>query len=131
VIGNPQQSPLAGLLKIVPIERMNALLVITPNPAYLEQARLWVERLDPARGGDGPRLYVYAMQNSRAEKVAPLLQQAFTGRAQAAAAAPPPTLAPARRPVRSSRRRRQQQTFTQTTPGQLAARGLPAHRRAS
>ena len=94
VIGNPQQSPLAGLLRIVPIERMNALLVISPNPAYLEQAKQWVERLDRGGGGDGPRLYVYAMQNSRAEKVAPLLQQAFTGRAQAAAAAPPPTLAP-------------------------------------
>ena len=83
VIGNPQQSPLAGLLRIVPIERMNALLVISPNPAYLEQAKQWVERLDRGGGGDGPRLYVYAMQNSRAEKVAPLLQQAFTGRAQA------------------------------------------------
>jgi general secretion pathway protein D len=94
VIGAAQQSPLAGLLKIVPIERMNALLVITPNPAYLEQARLWVERLDRGGGGDGPRLYVYAMQNSRAEKVAPLLQQAFTGRAQAPAAAAPPTLSP-------------------------------------
>jgi general secretion pathway protein D len=34
------------------------------------------------------------MQNSRAEKVAPLLQQAFSGRAQAAAPAAPPTLAP-------------------------------------
>jgi len=94
VIGNPQQSPLAGLLRIVPIERMNALLVISPNPAYLEQAKQWVERLDRGGGGDGPRLCVYAMQNSRAERVAPLLQQAFTGRAQAAAAAPPPTLAP-------------------------------------
>jgi len=94
VIGNPQQSPLAGLLRIIPIERMNALLVISPNPAYLEQAKQWVERLDRGGGGDGPRLYVYAMQNSRAERVAPLLQQAFTGRAQAAAAAAPPTLAP-------------------------------------
>jgi general secretion pathway protein D len=94
VIGSAQQSPLAGLLKIVPIERMNAILVITPNPAYLEQAKLWVERLDRGGGGDGPRLYVYAMQNSRAERVAPLLQQAFTGRAQAPTVPAPPTLAP-------------------------------------
>jgi general secretion pathway protein D len=94
VIGNPQQSPLAGLLRIVPIERMNALLVISPNPAYLEQAKQWVERLDRGGGGDGPRLYVFALQNSRAEKVAPLLQQAFTGRAQAPTVAAPPTLSP-------------------------------------
>jgi general secretion pathway protein D len=94
VIGNPQQSPLAGLVRIIPIERMNAILVISPNPDYVAQARQWVERLDRGGGGDGPRLYVYAMQNSRAEKVAPLLQQAFTGRAQQAPAAAPPTLAP-------------------------------------
>ena len=107
VIGNPQQSPLAGLLRIIPIERMNALLVISPNPAYLEQAKQWVERLDRGGGGDGPRLYVYAMQNSRAERVAPLLQQAFTG----ARRRPRPRQRRrrwrrARRPARSSRRRR-------------------------
>ena len=136
VIGNPQQSPLAGLLRIVPIERMNALLVISPNPAYLEQAKQWVERLDRGGGGDGPRLYVYAMQNSRAEKVAPLLQQAFTGRAQAAAAAPPPTLAPGTPAgtIVSPPAFQAQQPLTQpTTPAQAAgavaagiAAGLPA-----
>ncbi len=121
VIGNPQQSPLAGLLRIVPIERMNALLVISPNPAYLEQAKQWVERLDRGGGGDGPRLYVYALQNSRAEKVAPLLQQAFSGRAQTPTAAPPPTVAPGT-PAGTivSPPAFQQQTFTQTTPGQVA-----------
>ncbi len=121
VIGNPQQSPLAGLLRIVPIERMNALLVISPNPAYLEQAKQWVERLDRGGGGDGPRLYVFALQNSRAEKVAPLLQQAFTGRAQAPAAAAPPTVAPGT-PAGTivSPPAFQQQTFTQTTPQQVA-----------
>jgi general secretion pathway protein D len=100
---------------------MNALLVITPNPAYLDQSRQWVERLDRGGGGDGPRLYVYAMQNSRAEKVAPLLQQAFSGRAQATAAAAPPTLAPGT-PAGTivSPPAFQQQTFQPTTPGQVA-----------
>ena len=94
VIGPAQQSPLAGILRIVPIERMNAILVISPNPQYLEEAKKWVERLDRGGGGDGPRLYIYALQNSRAEKVAPLLQQAFTGRATQPTATPPPTVAP-------------------------------------
>jgi general secretion pathway protein D len=94
-IGNPQQSPLAGILRIIPIERLNALLVITPQPAYLEEAKKWIERLDRGGGGDGPRLYIYQLQNSRAERVAPLLQQAFTGRAQQPSAAAAPTVAPA------------------------------------
>jgi general secretion pathway protein D len=94
VIGPAPQSPLAGIIRVVPIERMNALLVISPNPQYLEEAKKWVERLDRGGGGDAPRLYVYALQNSRAEKVAPLLQQAFTGRAQQVGPAAPPTVAP-------------------------------------
>ena len=94
VIGPAPQSPLAGILRIVPIERMNALLVISPNPQYLEEAKKWVERLDRGGGGDGPRLYIYALQNSRAEKVAPLLQQAFTGRVTQPTTTAPPTVAP-------------------------------------
>jgi general secretion pathway protein D len=93
ITGPAQQSPLAGILRIVPIERMNALLVITPQPAYLEEAKKWIERLDRG-GGDSPRLYIFALQNSRAEKVAPLLQQAFSGRAQQTTLPPAPTLAP-------------------------------------
>ncbi len=77
----PDKSPLAGILRIIPIERMNALLVITPQPAYLDEAKKWIERLDKAGGeGAGIQFYVYAVQNGRAEHIAPLLQQAFTGR---------------------------------------------------
>jgi general secretion pathway protein D len=94
VLGDKNTSPLAGIVRIVPIERMNALLVITPQPAYLEEAKKWIARLDTGSGGDGPRLYVYHLQNQRAEKLGPLLQQAFTGRAAPAAAPSAPTLAP-------------------------------------
>ena len=104
VIGPAQQSPLAGIIRIVPIERMNALLVISPNPQYLEEAKKWVERLDRGGGGDGPRLYVYALQNSRAEKVAPLLQQAFTGRA-----------------THAGRRRRRRRSHPERLPGTIVS----------
>ncbi len=94
VIGDRNLSPLTGILKIVPIERMNALLVITPQPAYLEEVKKWIARLDKGGGGAGPQFYVYNLQNTRAERLAPLLQQAFTGRAQQAAGPAAPTLAP-------------------------------------
>ncbi len=94
VIGDKATSPLTGILRIIPIERLNALLVITPQPAYLDEAKKWIARLDAGGGGDGPRLFVYSMQNQRAEKLGPLLTQAFTGRVQAQAATPAPTLAP-------------------------------------
>jgi len=92
--GAADKSPLAGLLKIIPIERMNALLVVTPQPAYLDEAKKWIERLDKGGEGSGVRFYVYQVQNSRAERIGPLLQQAFSGRVQQQATAGPPTLAP-------------------------------------
>jgi general secretion pathway protein D len=94
VFGAAAQSPLSGLLRIVPIERMNALLVISPNPTYLEEAKKWIERLDKGDASGGLRFYVYHLQNQRAEKLAPLLQQAITGRAPPASAPAAPTLAP-------------------------------------
>ena len=94
VLGDRNTSPLAGIVRIIPIERMNALLVITPQPAYLEEAKKWIQRLDSGAGGDGPRFYVFQLQNQRAEKLGPLLQQAFTGRAAPAAGPAAPTLAP-------------------------------------
>ena len=79
--GPPDKSPLGGILRIIPIERMNALLIITPQPEYLDEARKWIERLDKA-GTDSTsiRFYIYRVQNGRAEHIGPLLQQAFTGR---------------------------------------------------
>jgi general secretion pathway protein D len=95
-LGTPDKSPFAGILRVIPIERMNALLIITPQPEYLDEAKKWIERLDKA-GTDsaGARFYIYHVQNGRAERIAPLLQQAFTGRvAQTPQGAGPPTLAP-------------------------------------
>ena len=93
-IGDKATSPLAGILRIIPLERLNALLVITPQPAYLDEAKKWIARLDQAGTGDGPSFFVYNLQNQRAEKLGPLLTQAFTGRAPPAAAPSAPTLAP-------------------------------------
>ena len=93
-MGDRTTGPLAGILRIIPIERMNALLVITPQPAYLDEAKKWIGRLDQPGQGEGPRFYVYNLQNQRAEKLGPLLTQAFTGRAPPAATPAPPTVAP-------------------------------------
>ena len=93
-LGDRATSPLSGILRIIPIERMNAVLIITPQPAYLDEAKKWIDRLDQPGYGEGPRFYVFTLQNQRAEKIGPLLQQAFTGRAAPAAAPAAPTVAP-------------------------------------
>lgn len=98
ILTQDPSSPLAGVLRFVPIERLNALLVISPRPAYVEQAQSWVERLD--RGGDGTerRLYVYYVQNGRAANLAAVLSEIFIP--EAAPGRPPEArLAPGLQPV--------------------------------
>jgi general secretion pathway protein D len=94
-LGEPNVSPLTGVLRIIPIERLNAILVITPQPAYLDEAKKWVERLDKS-GTDagGVRFYVYNLQYQHADKIGPLLQQAFSGRATQQITPSGPTVAP-------------------------------------
>ena len=58
--------PLTGIFKIIPIERLNAIIVVSPNAEYVEEAKKWVDRLDKGGGGDGPRFFVYHLQNTRA-----------------------------------------------------------------
>lgn len=75
-------NPFAGLLRVVPIERMNALLLISPQRDVIVDARQWLERLDKGSdAGGGARLYVYNVQYTQAEKLQATLQQAISGRA--------------------------------------------------
>ncbi len=92
LFGEKSKSPFAGMLRIIPIERMNAVFVVSSRPQYLEQAKVWVERLDRNGGKSGTRLYVYPVQNGNAEKIASLLSQVIGGKSTttlpAAAVAP-------------------------------------------
>jgi general secretion pathway protein D len=92
LFGDKSKSPFAGLLRIIPIERMNALFVVSPRPQYLDQARVWVDRLDRNSGKSGTRLHVYPVQNGNAEKIAALLGQVIGGKT--ATSAPAATVAP-------------------------------------
>ena len=67
-------APLSGLLRFVPIERINSVLVISPQPAYLDRVRTWITRLDQD-DENTPRIYEYHVQNSRAADLAKVLSQ--------------------------------------------------------
>ncbi len=88
LFGDKSKGPFGGLLRVIPIERMNAVFVVSPRPNYLEQARVWVERLDRNGGKSGTRLHVYPVQNGNAEKIAALLSQVVGGKSASATAAP-------------------------------------------
>jgi len=79
IMGDKTNGPLAGVVRVIPIERLNAFLVITPQPKYLDQAKVWIERMDRVGGStSGQRLFVYQVQNGKAESLANLLSQAYS-----------------------------------------------------
>ena len=87
IMGDKTGGPLAGIVRTIPIERLNAILVITPQPKYLDQAKVWIERLDRVGGStSGQRLFVYNVQNGKAESLANLLSQAYSATPGAGAA---------------------------------------------
>lgn len=61
---------------ILPIERVNALLVIAAQPAHLDFARKWVGRLDQAQRSER-QVYVYQVKNRDAADLAKMLQDVF------------------------------------------------------
>ena len=114
IFGAGAQSPLAGIVKYIPIERLNALLVVTTQPRYLEEAKKWIERLDKGGGvAGGLRLNVYPVQHGKAEKLAQLLSEVY-GNKQGGSTAP--ALAPGQRPA---------QITTPTAPGSPVAPQTP------
>lgn len=109
LFGAGAQSPLAGIVRVIPIERLNAILVVTTQPKYLDMARTWVDRLDQAGGtSGGSRFFVYQVRNGKAENLAQLIGDLFSSRRTTTTA---PSLAPGQRPteLRSA-------PFGQTTP---------------
>lgn len=78
VFGDPAEGPLAKVVRFVPIERLNAVLVISSRSVYVEKARTWIERLDVGEEAV-PRIFVYYVENSRAADLAAVLGEIFVG----------------------------------------------------
>jgi general secretion pathway protein D len=115
VFGAGAQSPLSGVVRVIPIERLNALLVVTTQPRYLDIARTWIDRLDQTGGTTGgTRFFVYQVRNGKAENLATLLSDLFSARRTTTTA---PSLAPGSRPaeIRSTPFGQQQPATTTTT----------------
>jgi general secretion pathway protein D len=97
IFGGTESGPLAGLLRFVPIERLNAILAISSQPFYLDQADIWIKRLDREAEGEQPRTYVYAVQNGRAADLADVLSAIFNARR--ITVGPPSLLRPGLEPI--------------------------------
>ncbi len=80
VFGESGKTPLAGMFRFMPLDAQNAVMVITPQAAYLKEIEAWIERMDA--GGDGARLYVYEVKYMKASDLAEQLASVYGGGSQ-------------------------------------------------
>ena len=99
IFGQPGKEAPSSIIEFIPVTRLNAILVITPQEEYLERVRDWVKRLDRGIEGDRRQLYVYFVQNGRAKELADVVGKALSAEvARTAEAVPQQRLSPTTAP---------------------------------
>lgn len=79
IFGTQSESPLAGMFRFIPLERLGSVMVITFQEAYLYKAEEWIKILDRGAAGAGQQLYVYRVKNLEAPILAGYLSELFGG----------------------------------------------------
>ncbi|MBF0310868.1 MAG: type II secretion system secretin GspD [Magnetococcales bacterium] len=69
--------PISGMVRLISIDRMNGVLAISTQPEYVKEIGSWIKRLDKT-GSDEHKLFVYYVQNGRAEQIANVLIEVFS-----------------------------------------------------
>jgi len=100
IFGAGGESPMAGMFRFIPLERLGSVMVITFQKEYLHKAEEWIEILDRGAAGSGKQLYVYRVKNLEAPILAGYLTQIFGGEGgQPTQNTPRGTLAPGLEPA--------------------------------
>ena len=76
-LGDEQGKFMNGLVRLVEIERISALLAISPSSDALSEIGRWIRRLDIPGDSLDPNLYVIRLQNAKAAEVAGILSEVF------------------------------------------------------
>ena len=66
-----------GGVRIVAIERLNSILVVTHAPAVLQEVKTWVAKLDTPSTNTNLKTYVYEVENNTAAYIADVLGQLY------------------------------------------------------
>ncbi|RYI98883.1 MAG: type II secretion system protein GspD, partial [Acetobacteraceae bacterium] len=92
--GGPGGGSLAGVVRVVPMQRINAVLVVSAQRGAIDQARRVYALVERVRRQTLRGWNVYYLQNSRSNDIAYVLQQAFTPRNVTAQPTPVGSTAP-------------------------------------
>jgi len=100
VFGSEGETPMAGMFRFIPLERLSSVMVVTYQAEYLHKAEEWIKILDRGAAGAGKQLFVYRVKNLEAPILAGYLTQIFGGTAsQPRSKSAQGTLAPGLEPV--------------------------------
>ncbi len=86
VFGEQGHTPVAGMFRFMPLDSANSIMVITSQPAYLDQIQQWIDRIEGGTG-DG-RLFSYELKYIRARDLASRLAEVFGGGAERSGGGP-------------------------------------------
>jgi general secretion pathway protein D len=87
-----------NVVKLQPIARQNAILVVARKPALLKTVATWIQRLDKT-GGAGASVRVYRMRYGDARQTAALLNDIFLGNSASGVDSPTNQLVPGGNPA--------------------------------
>ena len=113
------EGPLAGVVRILPMERVNAVLVVSAQPRYIEQAKRLVGLVRRAEDVTARTWHVYYVQNGQSADLENVLQRAFTPGHVTTQSAPPGVTAPGAEQLRLGAAA---STGTRTSPLSAAGR---------
>jgi general secretion pathway protein D len=125
IFNSAEHGPMTEMFKLIPVERMNAVLAITPQPRYLDKIKLWISRLDKTTSGAGNGVIVYRVQHIKAEELANTLNEIFAGGAKKKTK--DPTVAPGRKATEISGNKKKgskQRTVSNKATGNAEVSGI-------
>jgi len=88
------EGALAGVVRVLPMARVNAVLVVSAQPRYIDAAKRFVGLMHRVEDATARAWHVYYVQNGQSADLELLLQRAFTPRNVSPTAAPPGGTAP-------------------------------------
>ncbi len=64
-------------VRIVAIERLNSILIVTRSPSVLQEVKKWLDRLDAPSTRSNVKTYVYEVEKNTAQNIAEVLAQLY------------------------------------------------------
>jgi general secretion pathway protein D len=105
VFRSESEGPLSGVVRVVPMQRVNAVLVVSNQPRYIDNARRFLGLERRVQDATARAWHVYYVQNGQSTDLENLLQRAFTPGHVSSMTGPPGMTAPGAEPLRMARAR--------------------------